>query len=593
MASTAMFAPYDPSGAMARRVHNRVTNNAYQLNAQGAALVDSSDVAWFQAQGFSLAPTAGVGQTVLYAPYTVDRMARRVHIPGGNPYVFNSAGAAVIANADVPWFLAQGYTSTPTAGTGQTVVYAPLESAERAAHRIHSPLPNPYVFNGQGAAVVANADVPWFQAQGFAPAASGGVAPPVFPPVVGATQATIAADFAGSQYWASAATQASFAAWLTAIGGTYSRASSATYLQGGVVKTAAANAPRFPTNNSGVAQGIRLTGPATNVITNSNGFVASWTKQAVANTSSGIGPDGSTAASFILPDTTNGGHYTYNATPTFVSGRGTASVFLKPNGYNFGFVTISSGANRYCSVFDLTSGASTATSPSGTPTGTSFGSTVLANGWVNIWVTMDTTAGSGFIIVGPCNVGVPSFSTSVPNFIGDGVSGVLAFGGQVTQTAFPCDYIPTTTASVTQAADAFQFPFTQTTFSALVGTNGLRPNGSSSMYVIGAAGVDAPVFTSNSTNFSLFSSAQITGPTVTDIFNPHKTMVAGSPSNTWLTSDGLTPATGALGIVTATPASLFFNSNAVGAANSYGNYSQLATWNAIVASTAEMQRLTS
>ena len=115
-----------------------------------------------------------------------------------------------------------------------------------------------------------------------------------FPPNISGTQATIAADFAGQQYWASAASQASFAAWLTAIGGTYTRASSATYLQGGVVQTATANTPRFPTDLGGTPQGIRLTGAATNLLLQSNSFTTAptWSSGGGTAAQNATGPDG-------------------------------------------------------------------------------------------------------------------------------------------------------------------------------------------------------------------------------------------------------------------------------------------------------------
>ena len=268
MATTAMFAPYDPASAMARRIVAPITGNAYQIDGRGSALIDTSDVAWFQTQGFSATPTATAGQSLMYAPYMADQeMARRITNPvTGNTYFFNSAGSAAVATADIAWFQTQGYALVPTVGTG-VLMSTQIEVGQALAGPIFSPVTgNMYVMNGQGWIVAATADVAWLQGAGLR-AGSGRVRrlrPGLFPPMISGTQATIAADFAGSQYWASAASQASFAAWLTAIGGTYTRASSATYLQGGVVKTATANTPRFPTDLGGAPQGLRLTGAGTN-----------------------------------------------------------------------------------------------------------------------------------------------------------------------------------------------------------------------------------------------------------------------------------------------------------------------------------------
>jgi hypothetical protein len=413
----------------------------------------------------------------------------------------------------------------------------------------------------------------------------GGAIAPDFPPNVSGTQATIAADFVGNQYWAAGASKASFAAWMTAIGGTYTRSSSATYLQGGVVKTATANTPRFPTSLGGVAQGLRLTGAATNVQTQSADFsqAAAWVTSFSTQTTGQSDPAGGATATKIIPNTggiANPG-VNSNLSPGFTSTSWTVSMFAKNAGYNFLIIDINNfDAQQAC--FDLTTGAVTTL---GTVTA---GSIALANGW---WLCYLTCV--------PVQLGnwPPSFRVSdhqgsgTISFTGDGVSGVSMWGGQITNTAFPVDYIPTTTVSVTQAADSLSFPYTQTTFSALAGTNDQHFDGSAAQRVIGI-GTDAPIFINAATQFAIFAGAFAVGPTITNVINPHKTMVAGNPANCWLTSDGLVPVTSAGSITTSTPVTMVIGSQ-TGATNyAGGNYSQLAIWNGIVASTAEMQRLT-
>ena len=76
--------------------------------------------------------------------------------------------------------------------------------------------------------------------------------------------------------------------------------------------------------------------------------------------------------------------------------------------------------------------------------------------------------------------------------------------GYNTATAFPTDYIPTTTATVTQAADSFSFPFTQTTFSALVGTNGIPFDGTGAQRVAADYHYSkAPIYIVSATTFRL------------------------------------------------------------------------------------------
>ena len=412
-----------------------------------------------------------------------------------------------------------------------------------------------------------------------------------FPPNVSGTQATIAADFAGQQYWASAASQASFAAWLTAIGGTYSRASSATYLQGGVVKTATANTPRFPTDLGGVPQGIRLTGPATNLhihssISDSIGsFSTGGSDTLTANAA--VDPSGASTAASLLPNAVAAQHYLYLAGGGVSITNGTSYIFsayVKPFGPTVYQASLDpNNTTTYTSIFTLV-GAGSVTTP-GLGAGTIQ---QLANGWYRITQTFVATATGG--VFAP----VHAYSAGNSFFTGDGVSGLYVWGLQYEASPFPTDYIPTTTATVTQAADSFSFPFTQTTFSALAGTNQLRVDGSGSQRVIGTApNVDTPIYVSSSTSFALLGNGGgITGPTVTDVINPHKTMAVGNATNSWITSDGLVPVTAANGITTVTPSALWLGSANVGGNPSYGNFSQLAVWNGLVASTAEMQRLT-
>ena len=420
-----------------------------------------------------------------------------------------------------------------------------------------------------------------------------------FPPNISGTQATIAADFAGQQYWSGGATQASFAAWLTAIGGTYTRASSATYLQGGVVKTATANTPRFPTDAGGVPQGIRLTGPATNLILQSSTLsAAAWNPLTTTIASAGTGPDGSTAAWSVIPSTGAAQHGAYQPTAGgFAAGSITGSAFLKAAGYNFGGVAvIDGGNNRYSAVFDLTTGAVTANGTVGTPTGTSAGSILLANGWVLCWVTVATTAGSGYLELVNSNVAVPTFTGEFPVFAGDGVSGMLAWGAQFTNTGFLCDYIPTTTVSVTQAADGLSFPFVQATLSTLAYTNSIVTD-PSQMVVVGTdlSTVGAPIMTSSAMNgFANFSPSGGTlgGNVVAGGLGAlHKTMTAGGPAARWIGSDGGTPSTLANALFSGAPVSINLG-NLGGANNLYGNLGYFALWPNLVAPVPEIVRLT-
>jgi hypothetical protein len=409
----------------------------------------------------------------------------------------------------------------------------------------------------------------------------GGAIAPDFPPNVSGTQATIAADFVGNQYWAAGASKASFAAWMTAIGGTYTRSSSATYLQGGVVKTATANTPRFPTSLAGVAQGLRLTGAATNVQTQSSDFSqAVWAPQSVTMTTGQPDPaGGATATKFISTVVTANFGLSDNINPGFTATPWTVSIFAKNAGYNFLVIDINNFGQQQAS-FNLTTGATAVTGSTVTA-----GTVQLANGWWLCWMT----ATSGQVGNWPPAFMMESAGTlpAVP-IIGDGVSGIYMWGAQITNTAFPVDYIPTTTVTVTQATDSFIFPYTQTTYSALLNTNNVADINSSWLlnYTPNAPILanTGPLTAANYNNASFLVTASPGG----SWNSAHKTMIAGNPTSRKIVIDaGVVAAdANAFGPASSTMAIL------TGGTQAYGNVQQLAFWNGLVASNAEMQRLT-
>lgn len=59
------------------------------------------------------------------------------------------------------------------------------------------------------------------------------------------------------------------------------------------------------------------------------------------------------------------------------------------------------------------------------------------------------------IVYGPSNVASPGW---LPSYVGNTANGLLIWGAQVEQGAFPTSYIPTTSVSVTRAADVAVMP---------------------------------------------------------------------------------------------------------------------------------------
>ena len=160
-----------------------------------------------------------------------------------------------------------------------------------------------------------------------------------------------------------------------------------------------------------------------------------------------VAPDGTTASTYRqVPGTfSNQNHYIYRGFPGGLNTTYTRSAYYKAAGYNFinfdmdntSFTTLRVGVFdlRTCSVVSQTDATTNARAWS------------VGNGWCRVAVTnvSNNTAGN--------YIGATWVYPSVPGgaFVGDGVSGVETWGEQVVVGTEPGNYIPTTSAAVTQA----------------------------------------------------------------------------------------------------------------------------------------------
>jgi len=406
--------------------------------------------------------------------------------------------------------------------------------------------------------------------------------PPAPPQLTGGVNPNIYADFVNNSYLGGGASQSTFAAWLTAVGGTYSRASSATYIDGGVVKTAASGVARI------FGQGIRLTGAATNQITQSNNLLdATWGTYTPAPVQNVTGPDGIansgwTHSSSAAPDSTNGLSHAVAGNTT--GSPQTVSAFFKQGTsplFYFGMYDISVG---WIVLYQFTWSSGVPVGGLGGGSG-SYTTTALANGWWLISITgTAAAAGHGMSI------------NFYPELTSTGNTGksTLCYGFHVTNTAFLCDYIPTTTATVAQAADSLSFPYTQTTFSALVNT--IDQANSPNARLIGSDLPDTAVYINN---FATAQSGTFNGTSVissaasaSSYASLHKAMSAGSPASRNIVLDGGAVTSAATAFVSASPVHIDVGQQGGGSNYAYGNFQQLALWNGVVASATDMQRLT-
>ncbi len=226
--------------------------------------------------------------------------------------------------------------------------------------------------------------------------------------------------------------------FLTATGGSFTRASIGTYFDSaGVMQTAASGAPRFdyaPVTHA--AKGILIEESRTNLAKNSEN-ISAWNN----NTSLTITSDAVTAPNGTMTaDTTNSVGSTRYMSASVTSGaQYTYSFFVKPTDITrqiYLYVDGTAGAGS-CRIVPSTGAIS---NTSGTYN--SAGLISVGNGWYRLYMVFTpTTTGNQAVHIYPLNSNVTAW-----------------WGAQLEAGAFPTSYIPTTTAAVTRAADALNLP---------------------------------------------------------------------------------------------------------------------------------------
>jgi hypothetical protein len=139
---------------------------------------------------------------------------------------------------------------------------------------------------------------------------------------------------------------------------------------------------------------------------------------------------GANDAQKITPDTVNTGHQVHQPI-SFASGvANTLTVYCKNAGYNFAFISFSDFvANAAGIVVDLSSGEILNIQQVGSMTLGLYSAVMMANGWWKITLT-------GTATTSPVHVTIhPSATGGTAPFAGDGVSGIYAYGAQLTQAA--------------------------------------------------------------------------------------------------------------------------------------------------------------
>lgn len=237
----------------------------------------------------------------------------------------------------------------------------------------------------------------------------------------------------------------------------FTRASTGTYVgSDGLIKTAAANVPRFDFDPVTLAcRGWLLEPSRTNLFTYSQDFTdAAWTKTNVSITpNSLIAPDGSTTASKLVASASSADHSIGRVVPASAGNPCQVSVYLKAGEYttcDFYCINVDTGGK-----IDLLTGAVTE-SPDlpgklgGSSRPFQYSVTSAGNGWYRLSVAgiRDTTSDNP-IRIAPNRYG---------SFLGDGVSGIYVWGFQLEAGYFHTSYIPTAGSQVTRSADRGTMP---------------------------------------------------------------------------------------------------------------------------------------
>ena len=232
----------------------------------------------------------------------------------------------------------------------------------------------------------------------------------------------------------------------------FTRASTATFVgSDGLIQSAAINEPRFDHDPITLAcKGLLIEEARTNLLAFSNqldNFY--WTRNNLSVTvDQTTAPDGTVTGDKIIEDTANSSHYIGKSLVLTSGQTYTQSYFLKADGrtkVQIRRLTGSALPTPPTIIFDLSSGTYSGSVVSGwtNPFIENFG-----NGWYRIGIsataTSTTSDGMGLYL---CDAG------GNISYLGDGTSGVYAWGAQLEAGAFPTSYIPTTTASVVRSVD--------------------------------------------------------------------------------------------------------------------------------------------
>ena len=233
---------------------------------------------------------------------------------------------------------------------------------------------------------------------------------------------------------------------------TFTRASIGTYVgSDGLVKTATTNEARFDHNpTTGESLGLLVEEARTNLLLRSEEFGTTWTAtRASVSTDATLAPSGATTADKLVEDTTATNTHQIQQTVTLVANTTYAtSFYIKSSERTELRLLFSAGSDGINAAFNLSTGVATAQANTGSGVIASATLTPVGNGWFRATATglISPTSTSATLTLRLLSSGSNSYT-------GDGTSGLFLYGAQLEAGAFATSYIPTTSATVTRAAD--------------------------------------------------------------------------------------------------------------------------------------------
>jgi hypothetical protein len=216
--------------------------------------------------------------------------------------------------------------------------------------------------------------------------------------------------------------------------------------------TAAVYQPRFDCSPSTLQPlGMLIEESRANLLTYSGQFdnaawsiggILAWGSGSTANFATS--PDGTTNADKTVEDTSTGLHRLFRAFSATSGSSYAFSVYLKAAGRTTAVLQYGgAGMNSGLATFDLSAGTTSGA------TGVTASITNAGNGWYRCTIVGTSAAtNTGLVYV---------YLNSAASYTGNGASGVLLWQAQLEAGAFSTSPIPTTSASVTRAADAVKW----------------------------------------------------------------------------------------------------------------------------------------